>query len=392
MTGQDKFENIVTKFLSNEANIEELELLENYLKSPKNLQHFNRLVKIEYLTSITMAVYNKANAQNEINKKIKAIKKQKTSTIIKRFSVAASIILASAFGLGYIYFNKDQVEQHKIVSPPESNIIIKPGSEKATLTLANGNQVYLEKGENYTNDYVESNGKKLTYKEQGEQTKNTIEYNYLEIPRGGEYFVVLADGTKVWLNSESKLKYPTAFVKGLDRTIELLYGEAYFEVSPSTNHKGSHFYVLSKGQKIDVIGTEFNIKAYNDENSVYTTLVEGKIALEKGAFKKTLKPNQQAQIDLNTNTVNIVDVDTSQEIAWVKGLFSFEEAKLEDMMKTLSRWYNIEVLFEKSSLRAFKFTGILQREKKIEDLLKTIKTSSDDSIQFDIRNNIIIIR
>ena len=389
---QDKFENIITKFLSNEANIEELELLENYLKSPKNLLQFNRFVKTEYLTSMTMVTYNKDKAQTEINKKIKAIKKQKRSLIVKRLSVAASIILVAGLGLGYIYFNKSQVDEQKIVSPPASNIIIQPGSEKATLTLANGNQVHLEKGENYTNDYVESNGEKLTYKKQSSQTKKAIEYNYLEIPRGGEYFVVLADGTKVWLNSESKLKYPTTFVKGSDRNVELLYGEAYFEVSSSTKHAGSHFNVFSKGQKIDVIGTEFNIKAYNDENNIYTTLVEGKIALEKGAFKKTLKPNQQAQIDLNTNAVNIVDVDTFQEIAWVKGLFSFEEAKLEDMMKTLSRWYNIDVLFEKSSLRAFEFTGILEREKKIEDLLETIKTSSDDTIEFDIRNNIIIIR
>ena len=389
---QDKFENIITKFLSNEANIEELELLENYLKSPKNLLQFNRFVKTEYLTSMTMVTYNKDKAQTEINKKIKAIKKQKRSLIVKRLSIAASIILISGLGLGYMYFNKSQVEEQKIASPPASNIIIKPGSEKATLTLANGNQVHLEKGENYTNDYVESNGEKLTYKKQSNQTKRTIEYNHLEIPRGGEYFVVLADGTKVWLNSESKLKYPTTFVKGTDRNVELLYGEAYFEVSSSTNHEGSHFNVYSKGQKIDVIGTEFNVKAYNDENNIYTTLIEGKIALEKGAFKKTLKPDQQAQIDLNTNAINIVNVDTFQEIAWVKGLFSFEEAKLEDMMKTLSRWYNIDVLFEKSSLRDFEFTGILEREKKIEDLLETIKTSSDDTIEFDIRNNIIIIR
>lgn len=385
---QYKIEHIIAKFLNNEANIQELEQLEKKLQSPENLQRFNRFVKIEYLTSLSMGTYNKTRAQIEINKKIKAIKKQKRMLAIKKLSIAASIIIA--LGFGYLYFNNTQTTKQNIVNTPLPKPI-KPGTDKAILTLANGNQVSLEKGENYTNDYVESDGKKLTYKQQN--SKKTIEYNYLDIPRGGEYFVILADGTKVWLNSESKLKYPTTFIKGNDRNVELIYGEAYFVVSPSTKHQGAPFNVHSKGQKVNVIGTEFNIKAYSDETKISTTLVEGKIAIEKEHIKRILKPSQQAQIDLNKNTINVLEVDTFQETAWVKGLFSFEEARLDRMMKTLSRWYNTEVIFENSSHRDFEFTGILERTNNIEEILEIIeKTSQDDKIKFDIKNNIILIK
>ncbi len=388
-----KIHNILIKFINNEANIAELEILENWLTNPKNVAIFNHFVEIEYLAACNMEQYNIDIAKAEINKKIKATKRQKRIATIKQLSIAASIVIA--IGVGYLFIPPPSQTPKVVKTPVPSNNIIVPGTNKAILTLGNGNQVSLSKDETYANQYVTSNGKKLTYKSEAKKVKqnDVIEYNDLTIPRGGEFFIVLADGSKIWLNSESKLKYPTKFIDGKERNIELIYGEAYFEISPSSKHNGSKFNVITKGQKVSVLGTEFNIKAYNDESVIATTLVGGKIQIEKGNNKKILIPNQQARVNTNLSTINIIPIDVSNEIAWVKGLFSFEEARLDNMMKTLSRWYNINIVFENSSRKEFEFTGILERTKTIQEILEIIKkTSEKDEITFKITDNIIIIK
>ena len=151
------------------------------------------------------------------------------------------------------------------------------------MTLADGSKIALEKGTPVQTQNANSNGEELIY----ESSKNTsrLVYNYLTIPRGGQFVIKLSDGTKVWLNSASQLKFPVAFIEGESREVELVYGEAYFEVSPSTAHKGAHFQVYNKKQKVEVVGTEFNIKAYKDESNIYTTLVNGKVNVETGNKK-----------------------------------------------------------------------------------------------------------
>lgn len=389
-----KIHNILIKFINNEANITELEILESWLANPNNVAIFNHFVEIEYLTTFNMKQYNIDKAKLEISNKIKENKRHKKILAFKRISVAASIVFA--IGFSYIFFNKtyNPAEEVNSISTTKTNVIT-PGTNKAILTLGNGNQVSLSKNETYKNQYVTSDGKKLTYKSEAKKTKQNevIEYNDLTIPRGGEYFVVLADGSKVWLNSESKLRYPTKFIDGKERNIELVYGEAYFEISPSSKHNGSKFNVITKGQKVKVLGTEFNIKAYNEESIIATTLVGGKIQIEKDDNKKILIPNQQAQVNTNLSTINVVPIDVSNEIAWVKGLFSFEEARLDNMMKTLSRWYDIDIVFENSSRKEFEFTGILERTKTIQEILEIIKkTSQKDEITFKIADKIIIIK
>ena len=162
--------------------------------------------------------------------------------------------------------------------------IITTGSDKAVLTLEDGSNIELEKGKAFKTNVVNSNGEKLVYNKTN-QTK--ITYNYLTIPRGGQYFVKLSDGTEVWLNSESQLKFPVAFIKGQTREVTLVYGEAYFAVSPSTNHNGATFKVMNQGQEVEVLGTEFNIKAYKDEINIYTTLVEGKVTVSNACLLYT---------------------------------------------------------------------------------------------------------
>ncbi|MFI1743303.1 FecR family protein [Thalassobellus sediminis] len=377
---------IIVKFLNKEASSHELELLNNWLETKKNHTEFNRLVKVEYLTTACMSDYDLHKAKKNINKKLKKAEKVRRIAIYKKIAIAASFALLLT--LGFIHNNKKETEI--VITTP-----IDIGSSKAILTLENGNQVHLEKGKAYKSEKVSSNGEELVYSETllNKNTKKSPSYNYLAIPRGGEFFIKLVDGTKVWLNSESKIKYPTEFIKGETRIVELLYGEAYFEVSPSTNHNGDAFKVITKQQEINVLGTEFNIKAYNNEDEIATTLVNGSVQVNSGNTKKTIKPNQQSIINnKNPNSIKVSEIDAMQEIAWVKGNFSFNEETLGDMMQVLSRWYNVEVVFETAERKNYVFTGILERTKSIENILELIQATGEEDIEFNISKKTIIVK
>ena len=171
-----------------------------------------------------------------------------------------------------------------------------------------------------------------------------------------------------------------------------MYGEAFFDVSSSQNNNGSEFIVSTKTQKINVLGTKFNIKAYSEDDIITTTLVEGKVKVENGENQILLFPNQQSKVDSNSPVINVSDVDVSQQISWINGLFSFNDTSLEDIMHTLSRWYDLEFIFKSANQKDFIFSGILERTKSIDDILLIIeKTSSSNEINFEINNKIIII-
>lgn len=206
-------------------------------------------------------------------------------------------------------------------------LLIQTGTDKAVLTLADGSNVELIKGESYTTKSARSNGKEIVYN--STSAKKEVAYNYLTIPKGGQFFVQLSDNTQVWLNSESQLKYPVNFIEGENRKVELLYGEAYFDVSPSTLHKGSKFIVSNQSQEIEVLGTEFNIKAYKDESNLLTTLVEGKVAIHAMNNTLFLNPNQQFKLDVINNSTVISEVDVYREISWKNGLYNFTRGQLK---------------------------------------------------------------
>lgn len=302
------------------------------------------------------------------------------------YAAAASLILFLAIN---VFFNSDKNDGNTpiLVQQP-----IQIGTDKATLTLEDGSDIPLEKGKTFITKNIDSNGEALVY-HTNDQAKisETIIYNYLTIPRGGQFYVTLSDGTNVWLNSETKLKYPVTFKKGEPRNVELVYGEAYFDVSPSTNHNGDTFKVNFNEQHIEVLGTEFNVKAYQDETSTYTTLVEGKIALNLDAQEKMLQPNQQAQVNQNSKNIIIKTVDVYNETSWKEGVFSFKGKTLEDIAKVLARWYDVEFVFEKEDLKLATFRGVLGKEQPIEDILSSIKNASFITA-YEIKNKIIYIK
>lgn len=378
---------LVTKFLNQEADHSELEQLNIWLKDTKNVAVFNQFVRTEYLTALCMGEYNLNKAKELINDTIKKSERKRKVVIFKKIAIAASVLLIA--GLSVF-----QLTDKKNVIVVESNSAIEVGSNKAILTLENGNQVALGKGENYQAVNASSNGEELVYalQSKNDRSEEEVLFNYLTIPKGGQFFVQLADGTKVWLNSDSKLKYPTKFIEGETRSVELVYGEAYLEVSPSTLHKGAIFNILTKTQEVNVLGTEFNIKAYNDDDEISTTLVEGKILVQNGDAKKMLIPNQQSIVSEDSNLIAVNEIDAASEISWVKGMFAFNEESLGEMMKVLSRWYNVEVIFESAERKDFIFTGVLERTKSFVDILELIEATSDEEVKFEIKGNTIIIK
>nr|WP_315242282.1 FecR domain-containing protein [uncultured Flavobacterium sp.] len=379
------FQELIEKYLDGKISLEEVKLLVNYYHSFKlDNEWVEELgpedpIKHRMLINILEAIQDEEPQESGIIRLFK-------SNIFK-YGVAAAILLFVFFNAVY---NEDNLQK---IKTPETSIVnnnIKIGSDKATLTTEDGTTIVLEKGKSYTANNLVSNGKELVYAK-ATTSKAAVAYNYLTIPRGGEFFVKLADGTQVWLNSESKLKYPVSFVEGETRKVELVYGEAYFSVSPSTAHKGAKFQVLTGLQEVEVIGTQFNIKAYRDEDIIYTTLVEGKVAVEIADQKEMLKPNQQLTLNkLNKNRV-IADVDVYSETAWKKGLFAFQSKSLKEIMQVLSRWYDVDVEFEDKSLENIEFKGVLNKNQNIEEILTLIKKTKFIKA-YEIKKDRIIIK
>ena len=382
-----KIQIIIVKYLSKEANIDEIEELDRWLVKKDNITIFNSYVQTDYFTSIFMTKYDLQIAKSKIHKRIRLIERRNKLERYKKIAFAASIILLVGISLVNQFYFKETI----IINDP-----ISIGSDKAVLTLENGDQVILEKGKKFQNKILNSNGKELSYSIKNRSSSNFVDEkiasNFLTVPRGGQFSLNLEDGTKILLNSDSKIKYPVKFIKGENRQVELLYGEAFFDVSSSQNNDGSEFIVSTKTQKINVLGTKFNIKAYGEDDIITTTLVEGKVKVENGRNQILLSANQQSKVDSNSPDISVSDVDVSQQISWINGLFSFNDTSLEDIMHTLSRWYDLEFIFKSANQKNFIFSGILERTKSIEDILLIIeKTSSSNEINFEVNNKTIII-
>ncbi|MFI1772024.1 FecR family protein [Thalassobellus citreus] len=373
-----RIEKLIVKYITKSATASDLDTLSEWIKKPANEKIFKDYVQTHYAINYGI---NNPDTKRTIEKLLLRIKKQKsivyrlkTQTIFKYAAAIVIGAITTTCFLGDKIFNEsnNNIQIEKVVPIVTNNI--ETGKDKATLTLEDGDVVVLDEDKIFINDKAKSNGKKLVYNDKS-NANTKITYNYLTIPRGGQFHVKLSDGTEVWLNSESQLKYPVAFIDGATREVELIYGEAYFDVSPSTDHKGSKFKVLNQNQEIEVLGTEFNIKAYKGED-IYTTLVEGKVSVSTASFKHNLKPNQQSKLSLKNKDITISAIDAYSETSWKKGLFSFKSKSLKEIMKVMSRWYDVDVIFTNRQLENVKFNGVLSKNDDIEEILETIKNTN----------------
>lgn len=255
------------------------------------------------------------------------------------------------------------------------------------LTLDNGEKYQLdpeEQTEIYVNEEVKAYqaGGGLIYDTTARQEEN--KYNRIEVPRGSEYWIVLPDGTRVWLNAATELKYPVAF-HAKERRV-YLKGETYFEVAPDKNRP---FYVETEEVKIRVLGTVFDVNTHYTRG-VRTVLVEGAVALEWGDQKEIrMKPGELADFDRTTTEVTLKEVDVTSYISWKEGYFVFEDEPLEEIMHTLSLWYDKEFLFVGKRSRALHFSGHIKRYERIETILSAITDVT--GVEFRMNGQIILI-
>lgn len=302
-------------------------------------------------------------------------------------NVAAAVILLAVSGTAiYHWYNKHEQKQLAALNKAVVKHDVDPGDNRAVLTLANGTKLILDSAKigllnqagsvsiNKTQDG------QVVYTADKDQQNGPVAYNSISTPIGGQYQVVLPDGSRVWLNSASSLKFPTAFT-GSERDVELT-GEGYFEVA---RNKAKPFNVKVKDINVAVLGTHFNIMAYNDEAAVKTTLLEGLVRLTHGNVTDMLKPGQQGVI--NDKGIKIIDVDTDEAVAWKNGFFEFDRVSIQDIMKQLSRWYGTEVMYE-GKIPDDEFVGKISRDVKLSQVLHILELSH---VRFRIENKKIIV-
>lgn len=309
---------------------------------------------------------------------------------MKWTAVAAVILITVSVG-SYIFFDKTKPVQPQLAAVLKTDDL-RPGENRAILTLANGAKISL--ADSLSAEVVKQSGMQITKAANGQliykisspstalANSNTA-YNTIETPKGGQYQVLLPDGTKVWLNASSSLRYPVPFsVK--ERSV-VLTGEAYFEVEKDKNRP---FRVLSKTQVVEVLGTHFNVNAYADEQAVKTTLLEGAVKVQSLGLKvaKVLKPNQQAV--LNTEGLSICEADTEMAVAWKNGYFRFNGEAIESIMRKVSRWYDVEVEF-KGVISNERFNGTVSSNKNINQVLEMLETTN--AVHFKIEGRRIIV-
>jgi len=210
-----------------------------------------------------------------------------------------------------------------------------------------------------------------------------VAFNTISTPVGGQYTVVLPDGSKVWLNAASSLKFPTAFT-GTERRVELT-GEGYFEVA---KNKHMPFKVNFNREEVEVLGTHFNISAYPDEAVTRTTLLEGSVRISKNNIKKILVPGQQAISSMQTGGFNIAEVNTDEAIAWKNGLFLFHNENIRSIMKKIARWYNVDVNYQ-GSFTNQEYGGRISQSKNLSEILKNLELTG--TIHFKIEGRRVTV-
>jgi ferric-dicitrate binding protein FerR (iron transport regulator) len=306
--------------------------------------------------------------------------------------LAAAAVLVFSISAGLLWHFRSRavflVADH--ANTLKHQAIIKPGGERATLTLADGKIIRLDekvKGVlslqgNATISQLSTG--QLTYiVGSGKSGVSGNVYNSIVTPQGGEYKIVLSDGTKVWLNSASSLKYPAVF-SGHDRRVELA-GEAYFEVA---KNREMPFKVVVKGMAIEVLGTHFNVMAYNNEKAVETTLLEGKVKLTNDKRQAYLLPGQRGILTDKQPGFEIQSADIQKAVAWKNGYFTFKQESIQSIMRKVARWYNVEVVYQ-GDVEDKTFGGSVSRFADISELLKTLELTG--TIHFKIEGRRVIV-
>ncbi len=385
MDHSDNFVSLFRKYIDRELSQSELEELKKWIDesadNKKLFVSFLSLHKID-LQLISKDLIDGKEAWNRVHRRINV---QRRKQLIVRWAVAASVIaIIGFFSLLYWTLPDSSLKQETSLAQLYPNM----GEKKAFLTLSNGKVIPLQ-GE--TKMVIsETNGKVVGYNESNHlvyENNRQISYvvplyNKITVPRGGEYTITLSDGTRVWLNADSKLEYPVSFSSIRNVKLE---GEAYFEVA---HDKHSPFVVYSRNIKVQVLGTKFNVNSYDPEH-VFVTLAEGKVSVSSLYESKILLPGDQAEISTTQALSDVKKVNVNIYTSWVTGTFEFNDTPMEDIVTQLSLWYNVNITFASPELKQTTFTGAILKSKSLGYALELIQRVSN--INFEKKGDVIVV-
>lgn len=391
----DQFKQLVDRYITGDCSAEEQEQLKWLLEDPAYIEQLATIMdqQLEQLQATdsdfpeTTSRIQEAVVARISNSQAEETENQKRGIVymIRKWAVAASIIAALSV-LAFFFFNKSSDTSPLAQQPTGEPSTIEAGKDGAILTLVDGSTVVLDSMGNGL--VTTQNGTKVLLRngqlvyDQANSDVVINGYNSMSTPKGRQFKMVLPDGTKVWLNAASSIRYPIVFT-GNDRKVDIT-GEAYFEVA---KNKNKPFIVAThSGTEIEVLGTHFNINSYDNEETINTTLLEGSVRVSNKEGRIVLTPGQQAQ---STNTALTVkkQVNVAQVMAWKNGQFDFNNASLREVMRQLERWYNIEVEYA-PGVKNYEFVGKMDRELSLQEVLKGLEMSE---VRFEITNERKII-
>ena len=355
---------------------EESAFFDKWYQNSSNREYYNDLLKIRsgIIASQVKERIDKRKAWNQVRPA------RKISLIRTLLKFAAIMILPLSLG---VFLLIRENKQEKVVY---AEVPVQPGRKQAVLTLSSGQQVMLADTIVHVNEkgMVISNfpDKELVYKIMNDTMKTETIYNTVTVPRGGEYKLVLADGTIVWLNSDSHIRYPVTF-SGNTRQVEL-EGEAYFEVAKDVEKP---FIVRMNEYNVRVTGTQFNVRNYLNE-SLATTLVEGGVQIERKGKVDRLRPGQQAVLENNEIRIRVVNVE--EQVAWRHGAFGFTQCRLENIMEELARWYDVDVFYMNQQVKDYHFSAWFKRSSSINEVINILEKTK--KISLDLKGRILTVK
>lgn len=389
---RESFKNLLDQYLTGDLSPDDRDLFIKELNAPENESVLSSILENSFLhdefegqdaTERTQRLQERIMKEVNIppltlpHSRVYFFKRPST------WMAAASIFLLTLFGFLFLKSNFFSTKKEPLTKVEVAKNDILPGRSGAILTLANGEKILLDSLVNQQQAHqagadLSLHSDQVTYTPSTD-AKPVITYNFLEVPRGRQFQVVLSDGTKVWLNAASSLRYPTAF-SGNDRAVEV-NGEAYFEVA----HDESKPFLIKKGDvEVRVLGTHFNINAYDEEDQSYVTLLQGLVEIKKGSQAIKIFPGQQAQIQEKIKVVE--GVDTDEVIAWKEGKFQFgETADIKTVMRQISNWYDVDVVYNGSITKHI--GGTISRDVKLSQLLKVLETTG--AVRFKVEGRTI---
>jgi transmembrane sensor len=406
--------NLFQKYINNECSPDEVDQLMEFLEEHGNEALIQELINTQLAAGTESPGYTDALLQQQLENQLQVILQRINQPQpakvrpLRWIKIAAAAVVILSMGGAVWWLNRSpKVETAKQTSKPGKDIL--PGGNNAVLTLANGSTIVLNDAAN--GQLAREGNVQVTKQRNGQlvykviATANApITYNTLSTPKGGQYQLVLPDGSQVWLNAASSVRFPTSF-SGTERIVTIT-GEVYFEVVH--NNKKPFIVELPPnggvaGGRVEVLGTHFNVNAYDDESSIRTTLLEGSVKVSSGpSYAKApageaignntviLKPGEQVSISQTSELSQPIPAQTDEVMAWKNGLFQFENTDIKTIMRQLCRWYNVEVEYKTTTLQNEPLFIEISRNKNLSDVLKLISLTSGVQVKLEGKKIIVL--